>query len=276
MFTKCLSLALLSTCSLIAHGQIAPMMVNQSGSPIQFVSVTSSLSDLMENVKVKNVSRQRVSSFQIGLLMSIPSPCATSSVYGDQRLFRVDKVNVGPGQEQATEHYLLYPSIINDFDTHGKARAVISQIAITSVTYSDGSTWQNTRSGHTYDDRQANAEATVLCSNDHASIDLRAKSKAACEAKRKGTLSLVGLGEPTTLGFDCAADTGYSCAVGGSGTSCTSAFCGADNPWCQNQICHAPGTPLPQPGGVKLDLKPKTTITQEVADVRNLGQPPSK
>lgn len=157
----------------VAQGQLIPAMVNLPETPLQFVSITSSLNDYMEKVVLKNVSGREISSFQIGLIMAIPAPCSSTPDFGDERAFQVDQLVVPAGQTAIAHNYGLSPQTITAFDKSGMGRIVLSQIAVTSVTFSDGNRWQASRNGQTYDDSSIERTAKMYCSASVASVDYR-------------------------------------------------------------------------------------------------------
>ena len=158
-------LALSSGLGTVVQAQVVPAMVNLPETPLQFVSITSDAGDYMETATLKNVSNREISSFQIGLIMSIPAGCAPAPELGAEQAFRVDRLIVPAGQTAITHNYGLSPQKIRAFDKSRMGRIVLSQIAVTSVTFSDGALWRASRDGQVYDDSSIERMAQMDCSS---------------------------------------------------------------------------------------------------------------
>jgi hypothetical protein len=228
----------------VASGQLIPAMVNLPQTPLQFVSINSDAGDYMEAATLKNVSGREISSFQIGLIMSIPAPCAPTPEFGAERVLRVDRVIVPAGQTAITHDYGVSPLTIKSFDKSGMRRIVLSQISVTSVTFSDGGSWQSSRDGRAYDDASIERMAKMYCSATVAGGSSREQPSAKCgKGLKTVSLSIAEPGPLDTQSFNCVCDNGYGCSVSQDDKSCLSTLCSGD--FCQNQICHPADSPTP-------------------------------
>ncbi len=225
----------------VVQGQLIPSMVNLPATPLRFVSITSSAKDYMEKVVVKNVSDREISSFQIGMLMAIPSPCSPTPDFGAEQSFQVDRIVVPVGGTATAHNYGLSPQTITSFDKSGTGRIVLSQIAVTSVTFTDGTSWQASRDGQMYDDSEVKQAAAKYCSASIASVDYQ-QLKSNCN--KSPELQLAGF---PIQSFNCVCGTGYGCQVSADDMSCTTSQC-AGNQFCQNQQCHPVNMPVPSCG----------------------------
>jgi hypothetical protein len=228
--------------SLGAGAQVAPAMINHQNSPLWITSITSTMTDMLQTVEVKNVSDRPIRSYQLGLIMTVPAACGPREVVGPERLMQLDRVSVPVGAKAKSVDYRLAPKEIEQFGFQNVGRSVHSQIAVVHVEFDDGGSWTIESHPHEPYDRQIMiGDGELACSYSSKAVLERAAVLKRCSNSR--VLSLLGP-EDGGQTYSCAASTtNEQCAVGEGGQSCTSSFC---NGGCAYQTCKA-GVSHPPP-----------------------------
>lgn len=220
-------------CCVGLRAQISPTMINKPDAPLQFVSITSNFTDFLHGVTLKNVSNKPITSFQLGIIMSVPTGCGPTEAFSPERRFPSDRVGaLAPGQSIATKDYGFSPKEVLDFTSANLGRIAQTQLAIVHVEFFDGTSWNTAPYRGTYDIAAMRANAELHCSNSTKAKLARAAIKCTLPAQSADQFASPDGSKPQT--FKCVASDNQVCAVAGDGQSCTASFCTGG---CPSQTC---------------------------------------
>jgi hypothetical protein len=159
---RCL-LLLACSATLCAQGITVPRMVNPADAPLYIISTNSNLTDFLNTVTFKNVSGRKITSFQLGIIMSVPAGCGPNQVFGAERLMQADRIVIDPNANAETYRYGFGPSDVEAFAAEARARVVQTQFTVVHVDFSDGGHWSYPRTGKIYDEALMAKDAEVQC-----------------------------------------------------------------------------------------------------------------
>jgi hypothetical protein len=130
MLRPIFAILLLATATM-ASAQI-PVMINTSESPLHIISTTAVLTDFLHEVKVQNVSGKKITGFQLGVIMTVPSGCGPKEVIAPQQLLSPDSMDIAPGATGTTQSYRFTPASVRSFEQEYHAREVLTQLTVVS------------------------------------------------------------------------------------------------------------------------------------------------
>lgn len=145
------------------RGITGPRMINPPGSPLLITSVTMDLTDALKTVTLKNVSGNTITSFQLGVIMAIPSACGPKEAFSPERVMQADRVSIQPGATAQTNDYRFSFSEISSFAAASKASDVQTQVAVVHVSFADGTEWNLPSHTGTYDNSVMASIAKLHC-----------------------------------------------------------------------------------------------------------------
>ena len=216
----------------ISSGQITPAIVNSATSPIQLVSINSTVDDFLHEVTVKNASSRPVTSFRLGLITAIPSGCGTREIFNAEQILRNDEVQLPPAEYMKTVDYTLSPASFVRFASDNLG-VVLSQLTVVHVQFSDGSTWDFPKSGKSYDDALLSANATMQCVHSSRAGFSQVKASLRCGG---GWIKTAQTNPDRISGYQCTSGSQQSCTNSNDGLTCTSSIC-QSGAGCPQQTC---------------------------------------
>lgn len=214
--------------------QIVPTMVNAPDTPVRLVSINSKIEDFLSEVTTKNVSEKTVKSFQLGVIMSVPSGCGPEEAYGKEIVLRIDRVNLAPGVSVQTEKYGLKPGDVGAFQLMHHADQVHTQLAVIRADFEDGTNWAITRAGPVYDSGLMSRDAALQCAKGPEAALIR--SRVSCIHPDASS-------PDAARGYICVAGVTQACTNNADGGSCLSTICNGG--LCPDQTCSCPSCTQP-------------------------------
>lgn len=157
--------------------------VNDQDAPLKIVATTSSTTDMLADVTLRNQTSKRVLDFRLGWVEVVPQQCAQRKYVGRQNITRYGEIPIEPGRlfhirniAAKTDH------LIRLGDENG---AVVSfvQIAVVSVHFDDGSDWKRSGDTDVFDQKTLDSDASGMCLNGEIRPDL-----ARCEGEGKRSM----------------------------------------------------------------------------------------
>jgi hypothetical protein len=112
---------------------------------------------------IANISGTAVSGFQLGLIMVIPDGCGIREVIGAERLLPFEDAAIGAGATSKTLDYRFAPDEAEWFRTQNAGSAVLTQLAVVSVQFSDGRSWHLPAHQGVYDSGLLEQNANLQC-----------------------------------------------------------------------------------------------------------------
>lgn len=153
------------------HAQKTPQLVgvskiNNQNSPLVITEVTQTVTNILSRVVLANTSTHPIISYEIGWIPVVSSQCADQRSVGDAHVIpvRPDHV-IEPLAKQQLTSMSADPDYIVNLGEQNHAVLSMVQVAVISVKFADGESWQRKLDGDVYDQATMDKDAEGMCSN---------------------------------------------------------------------------------------------------------------
>jgi hypothetical protein len=201
-------------------------IVQDAGTPLQIIAQTSTVQDQLKAVTVQNVTDKEIVGFEIGWISAVPSGCGAgpgsdNAIVEENTASR--DLRIPPQGTATANEYAVSSKKLLALARDRQAVLVSTQIAVTAVSFADGSSWRREGGPGIFSPLQLSDVGKKSCRN-----GLLLKP-AAC----KGKLTRATLATPVTA----SSGTGvhYICGETLQNENCANVP--PDNQSCSNSIC---------------------------------------
>ncbi len=142
--------------------------INNQNSPLVITEVTQSVTNMLASVVISNTTSHQIISYEIGWIPVVSSQCADRRSVGNAHVIpvRPEHVIVALGKQQLTS-MTADPDYIINLGEQNHAVLSMIQVAIISVKFADGGSWERKQDGDVYDQATMDRDAEGMCSNGH-------------------------------------------------------------------------------------------------------------
>jgi hypothetical protein len=138
--------------------------INNQNTPLSIIAVTQRVNNMLSSLVLSNTTDRSIVSYEVGWIPIVAPQCADRRSVGAQHIVAVrPESSIGAGARQELTSLTADPSFIVSLGKPHHAVLITVQVAVVSVRFADGTTWQRRPDDDVYDQAIMDEDAQGMC-----------------------------------------------------------------------------------------------------------------